>query len=125
MNADVSSCASAMRFAFFFFFSSRRRHTRWPRDWSSDCALPILDKVVQKTLWRGLGLPVVDFLSVLRRDLETSIERIEHELGYPCFVKPANLGSSVGVSKARKIGRASGRERVQSRDGSGAGAWRR
>src|SRR5437870_8979107 len=26
----------------FFFFSSRRRHTRWPRDWSSDCALPIL-----------------------------------------------------------------------------------
>src|SRR5690625_7268510 len=27
---------------FFFFFSSRRRHTRWPRDWSSECALPIL-----------------------------------------------------------------------------------
>src|SRR5439155_2125762 len=27
----------------FFFFSSRRRHTRWPRDWSSACALPILD----------------------------------------------------------------------------------
>src|SRR5437660_7554490 len=27
--------------SFFFFFSSRRRHTRWPRDWSSDCALPI------------------------------------------------------------------------------------
>src|SRR5690625_716648 len=26
----------------FFFFSSRRRHTRWPRDWSSTCALPIL-----------------------------------------------------------------------------------
>src|SRR5437870_8563553 len=26
----------------FFFFSSRRRHTRWPRDWSSECALPIL-----------------------------------------------------------------------------------
>src|SRR5207253_7240596 len=29
-------------FFFFFFFSSRRRHTRWPRDWSSDGALPIL-----------------------------------------------------------------------------------
>src|SRR6266702_7457232 len=26
---------------YFFFFSSRRRHTRWPRDWSSDVALPI------------------------------------------------------------------------------------
>src|SRR5437868_9590847 len=29
-----------------FFFSSRRRHTRWPRDWSSTCALPIFDLVV-------------------------------------------------------------------------------
>jgi D-alanine-D-alanine ligase len=64
-----------------------------------------MDKVVQKTLWRGLGLPVVDFMSVRRRDLERDpdrvIERIEAELGYPCFTKPANLGSSVGVSKAR------------------------
>jgi D-alanine-D-alanine ligase len=60
-----------------------------------------MDKVVQKTLWRGLGLPVVDFLSILRRDLAAAPERIEAELGYPCFVKPANLGSSVGVSKAR------------------------
>jgi D-alanine-D-alanine ligase len=64
-----------------------------------------MDKVVQKTLWRGLGLPVVDFMSVLRRDLERDpqpvLERIEAELGYPCFTKPANLGSSVGVSKAR------------------------
>ena len=64
-----------------------------------------MDKLVQKTLWRGLGLPVVDFMSVRRRDLERDpdrvIERIEAELGYPCFTKPANLGSSVGVSKAR------------------------
>jgi len=61
-----------------------------------------MDKAVQKTLWRGLGLPVVDFLSVLRRDadLEATLDRIERELGFPCFVKPANLGSSVGVSKA-------------------------
>jgi D-alanine-D-alanine ligase len=64
-----------------------------------------MDKVVQKTLWRGLGLPVVDFLSASRRELERDptpvIERIETSLGYPCFTKPANLGSSVGVSKAR------------------------
>jgi D-alanine-D-alanine ligase len=62
-----------------------------------------MDKVVHKTLWRGLGLPVVDFVSVSRRDAHGStstLERIERELGYPCFVKPANLGSSVGVSKA-------------------------
>jgi D-alanine-D-alanine ligase len=64
-----------------------------------------MDKVVQKTLWRGLGLPVVDFLSVTRRaveaDRETVLDRIERALEYPCFTKPANLGSSVGVSKAR------------------------
>jgi D-alanine-D-alanine ligase len=63
-----------------------------------------MDKVVQKTLWRGLGLPVTDFLSVQRRQLEQSpedvVRRIEAAFGYPCFVKPANLGSSVGVSKA-------------------------
>jgi D-alanine-D-alanine ligase len=64
-----------------------------------------MDKVVQKTLWRGLGLAVVDFMSVQRRDLEhdpdSVLDRIEARLGYPCFTKPANLGSSVGVSKAR------------------------
>jgi D-alanine-D-alanine ligase len=64
-----------------------------------------MDKVVQKTLWRGMGLPVVDFMSVYRRELERDphgvLSRIESELGYPCFAKPANLGSSVGVSKAR------------------------
>jgi D-alanine-D-alanine ligase len=64
-----------------------------------------MDKVVQKTLWRGMGLPVVDFLSVMRRDLERDMEgvldRIEDAFGYPCFTKPANLGSSVGVHKAR------------------------
>lgn len=63
-----------------------------------------MDKVVQKTLWRGLGLPVTDFVSVRRRDFEHDPERIlselEASLGYPCFTKPANLGSSVGVSKA-------------------------
>jgi D-alanine-D-alanine ligase len=67
-----------------------------------------MDKVVQKTLWRGLGLPVVDFLTVQRRELERDSEmvlkRVETEIGYPCFVKPANLGSSVGVSRARSRG---------------------
>jgi D-alanine-D-alanine ligase len=64
-----------------------------------------MDKVVQKTLWRGMGLPVVDFVSLQRRDLEndldTALNRVELSIGYPCFTKPANLGSSVGVSKAR------------------------
>ena len=64
-----------------------------------------MDKVVQKTLWRGMGLPVVDSVTLRRRDFETDlggvISRIEVAIGYPCFTKPANLGSSVGVSKAR------------------------
>ncbi len=64
-----------------------------------------MDKVVQKTLWHGLGLPVVDFAAITRRELEARpevvLDRLEAELGYPCFTKPANLGSSVGVSKAR------------------------
>jgi D-alanine-D-alanine ligase len=63
-----------------------------------------MDKVVQKTLWRGMGLPVTDFLALSRRetecDFDAAVQRIEHELGYPCFAKPANLGSSVGVNKA-------------------------
>jgi D-alanine-D-alanine ligase len=67
-----------------------------------------MDKVVQKTLWRGLGLPVVDFLSVQRREFEAdpsgTLNRIEQTLGYPYFTKPANLGSSVGVSRARTRG---------------------
>jgi D-alanine-D-alanine ligase len=64
-----------------------------------------MDKVIQKTLWRGMGLPVVDFLSLQRReferDVEGTLDRIEAAFGYPCFTKPANLGSSVGVTKAR------------------------
>jgi D-alanine-D-alanine ligase len=63
-----------------------------------------MDKVVQKALWRGLGLPVADYLSVTRREIEQApqavMDRLEEALGYPCFTKPANLGSSVGVSKA-------------------------
>src|SRR5207302_807929 len=50
-----------------------------------------MDKVVQKTLWRGLGLPVVDFLSVPRREVERDVDgvldRIEGAFGYPCFTK--------------------------------------
>jgi D-alanine-D-alanine ligase len=67
-----------------------------------------MDKVVQKTLWRGLGLPVADFLSISRRDFERDplsvMETVERTLAYPVFVKPANLGSSVGVSKASDRG---------------------
>lgn len=62
-----------------------------------------MDKAVMKDVFRAHGLPVVRYRVYKRRDLDRDQKRIEdcieQELGYPCFVKPANLGSSVGVSK--------------------------
>jgi len=62
-----------------------------------------MDKDVSKRLLRDAGLPIVDFI-VVRAGAPAGAalaQRVEAELGYPCFVKPANLGSSVGVSKVR------------------------
>ncbi len=60
-----------------------------------------MDKVMMKRAFAAEGLPIVAHL-VFRdgRDRGAFIERVEGELGYPCFVKPANMGSSVGVSRA-------------------------
>ena len=64
-----------------------------------------MDKAVSKALFREKGLPVLPYLVVRRKELERDVDdlvrRIESELTYPMFVKPANLGSSVGISKAR------------------------
>jgi len=64
-----------------------------------------MDKVVMKQLFLQNGLPVADFIYFTKYEWNKDRERIiagtEERLGYPCFVKPANLGSSVGVSKAR------------------------
>jgi len=62
-----------------------------------------MDKLVFKDVMCAHGLPVVPYIGIKRkeweRDPETVMERIEAMLPYPMFVKPANLGSSVGVSK--------------------------
>jgi D-alanine-D-alanine ligase len=62
-----------------------------------------MDKDLMKRLFRDAGLPVVDWVLVLRGEWERDPARlrraIELKLGYPLFVKPANLGSSVGISK--------------------------
>jgi D-alanine-D-alanine ligase len=64
-----------------------------------------MDKAVMKKLFIHHGLPVGPFLAVLRhhwqRDPAAITGRVRSELKYPVFVKPANLGSSVGISKAR------------------------
>jgi D-alanine-D-alanine ligase len=63
-----------------------------------------MDKIAQKTILEANGIPVVSFGMVRRcdwrEDPETTIEELELEFDYPVFVKPANLGSSVGITKA-------------------------
>jgi len=64
-----------------------------------------MDKVAMKKMFASEGLPQCVYRYFTRkqweRDRSYFLMEIEMSLGYPCFVKPANLGSSVGVSKAR------------------------
>jgi len=63
-----------------------------------------MDKAITKAILKSHRIPVCDWLLVSRPDWEASPEEvigyIESKLHYPCFVKPANSGSSIGVSKA-------------------------
>jgi D-alanine-D-alanine ligase len=67
-----------------------------------------MDKDVMKRLFRDAGLPMVKHITILRRRWEAEPKKmhrqIESALKYPLFVKPANLGSSVGISKAHDSG---------------------
>ena len=64
-----------------------------------------MDKDVMKSLFRAAGLPIVKHVTILRGDWEANPKKSEKlvasKLKFPVFVKPANLGSSVGISKAR------------------------
>ena len=63
-----------------------------------------MDKIAMKQILRGAGFPVLDFVwftrDRLKTERETIIEKIERKIKYPAFIKPAALGSSIGVSKA-------------------------
>jgi D-alanine-D-alanine ligase len=68
-----------------------------------------MDKQAMKAAFAAAGLPQVPYACVMASELEPGpggqepealLDRLEQQLGYPCFVKPANLGSSVGISKA-------------------------
>jgi D-alanine-D-alanine ligase len=59
-----------------------------------------MDKDVMKRLFREAGLPTVEHIALLRRDSRGRVAELEERFGYPLFVKPANLGSSVGITKA-------------------------
>lgn len=64
-----------------------------------------MDKVIMKKLFADAGLEQCKYsyftATEWERNNHSFIQQIEEDLGYPCFVKPANLGSSVGISKAR------------------------
>lgn len=67
-----------------------------------------MDKIAMKQVFAQTGLPQVKYMTVTRSQIWSNpciysklCDQIESFLGYPCFVKPANLGSSVGISKVR------------------------
>src|SRR5947209_4460544 len=68
---------------------------------ASSCGM---DKVTMKALFRQAGLPICKYVWFLRSEWEREqraiLERVKSEIGFQCFVKPANLGSSVGISRA-------------------------
>src|SRR5262249_38997397 len=63
-----------------------------------------MDKEVMKKLFASTGLPIVKHVTIIRnqwkQDAKKVTREVESKLSYPVFVKPANLGSSVGISKA-------------------------
>lgn len=68
-----------------------------------------MDKLQCKAIWKAAGLPIVDYVGFTRKAWETEEEIITKDilenLGLPCFVKPANMGSSVGITKVKEAGK--------------------
>ncbi|MBI4592689.1 MAG: D-alanine--D-alanine ligase [Candidatus Rokubacteria bacterium] len=67
-----------------------------------------MDKVAMKAAFRAHGLPLIEYLVVMRREWRADAagvaRRIADGIGFPCFVKPSNLGSSVGISQVKEPG---------------------
>jgi D-alanine-D-alanine ligase len=65
-----------------------------------------MDKATMKAVFQAHGLPIVKYTVVLRHEWREQpaavARRVREVTGFPCFVKPSNLGSSVGISKVRK-----------------------
>ncbi|WP_062048285.1 D-alanine--D-alanine ligase [Bacillus sp. JCM 19034] len=64
-----------------------------------------MDKVMMKNIYEQAGINQAKYVWYIRsdweKDAEAAYKNVEETLGYPCFVKPANLGSSVGISKCK------------------------
>ena len=68
-----------------------------------------MDKEFTKLVLNNAGIPQADYVKVNRNEIEGSIEviksKVTEKIGWPCFVKPANAGSSVGISKVKEAGK--------------------
>jgi len=66
-----------------------------------------MDKAAMKLAFIAKGLPICDYDVVMKRDWQRDergvLQHVVNHLGFPVFVKPANLGSSVGISKAKHV----------------------
>lgn len=66
-----------------------------------------MDKFMSKIIFRAHGLPQVNFLPLTREQIEKELKKtkklVADNIGFPCFVKPSNMGSSVGISKVKRI----------------------
>src|SRR5262247_2626551 len=64
-----------------------------------------MDKVMMKAVFQAHGLPIVEHVVIGRNEWRQApgrvAARVAETIGFPCFVKPSNLGSSVGISKVR------------------------
>ena len=67
-----------------------------------------MDKATMKAVFQAHGLPIIEYLVVTRPEWRQAPDRIAarvaETVGFPCFVKPVNLGSSVGISKVSERG---------------------
>ncbi len=66
-----------------------------------------MDKVFQKQIYNNSGIPTPKFIYFSsfqwKKNSRKIINNIKKEIGFPCFIKPANLGSSIGISKVYKV----------------------
>src|SRR5207253_7701190 len=100
---------------FYFFFSSRRRHTRWPRDWSSDvCSSDLV--VSPRHLNKHIDYSMVPSPAGVK----------DNSLAIPVGMAVTGDGATLYVTAfgSSKIGRASCRERVEIAEGAGGGKRR-
>ena len=66
-----------------------------------------MDKLQCKAIWNSADLPIVPYVGFNRKAWETEpdaiVADIKENIGFPCFVKPANMGSSVGITKVKEL----------------------